>query len=166
RRFILLATVNLILLVVGYALFANILAPFVTTHAHVGPAAIGIMFVVNTFFVAVAQVPIARLFEPFRRAWTFAAASGLFAVALLGFLLVGDRIPDKPLAGTRSALERGDGLGPAGDGRLDVLLAAPHPHPGVPRLRRDRGPRRHGRLQLARLTILVAIRKFQRRRLV
>ena len=88
RRFVLLATVNLILLVVGYALFANILAPFVTTHAHVGPAAIGIMFVVNTFFVAVAQVPIARLFEPFRRAWTFAAASGLFAVALLGVLPV------------------------------------------------------------------------------
>jgi MFS family permease len=88
RRFVVLATVNLILLIVGYALFANILAPFVKTHADVGPGAIGIMFVVNTFFVAVAQVPIARLFERFRRAWTFAAASGVFAVALLGVLPV------------------------------------------------------------------------------
>jgi MFS family permease len=88
RRFVVLATVNLLLLIVGYALFANILAPFVKTHAHVGPGAIGIMFVVNTFFVAVAQVPIARLFERFPRAWTFAAASGLFAVALLGVLPV------------------------------------------------------------------------------
>ncbi|MBV9292415.1 MAG: MFS transporter [Frankiales bacterium] len=88
RRFVVLATVNLILLIVGYALFANILAPYVKTHAHVGPGAIGVMFVVNTFFVAVAQVPISRLFERFRRAWTFAAASGLFAVALLGVLPV------------------------------------------------------------------------------
>lgn len=88
RRFVALATVNLILLIVGYALFANFLAPFVKTHARVGPGAIGVMFVVNTFFVAVAQVPISRLFERWRRAWTFAAASGLFAVALLGVLPV------------------------------------------------------------------------------
>jgi len=88
RKFVVLVTANLILLIVGYALFANILAPFVKTHAHVGPGAIGIMFVVNTFFVAVAQVPISRLFERMRRAWTFAAASGLFAVALLGVLPV------------------------------------------------------------------------------
>jgi MFS family permease len=80
--------VNLILLIVGYALFANILAPFVKTHTHVGPGAIGTMFVVNTFFVAVAQVPLSRLFERLPRAWTFAAASGLFAVALLGVLPV------------------------------------------------------------------------------
>ncbi|MBV9097280.1 MAG: MFS transporter, partial [Frankiaceae bacterium] len=88
RRFVVLATVNLILLIVGYALFANILAPYVKTHAHVGPGAIGIMFVVNTFVVAVAQVPIANVFERFRRARTFAAASGLFAVALLAVLPV------------------------------------------------------------------------------
>ena len=88
RRFVVLATANLILLIVGYALFANILAPFVKTHGHVGAGAIGIMFVVNTFFAAVAQVPTARLFERFRRAWTFAAASALFAMALLGVLPV------------------------------------------------------------------------------
>jgi MFS family permease len=88
RRFVALATVNLILLIVGYALFANILAPFVKTYAHVGPGAIGAMFAVNTFFVAVAQVPVSRLFKRIRRAWTFAAASGLFAVALLGVLPV------------------------------------------------------------------------------
>jgi MFS family permease len=88
RRFVVLATVNLILIIVGYALFANILAPFVNAHAHVGPGAIGILFVVNTFFVAVAQVPISRLFMRIRPARTFAAASGLFAVALLGVLPV------------------------------------------------------------------------------
>jgi len=88
RRFVVLATVNLILIIVGYALFANILAPFVKAHAHVGPGAIGILFVFNTFFVAVAQVPTSRLFKRIRPAWTFATASGLFAVALLGVLPV------------------------------------------------------------------------------
>jgi MFS family permease len=80
--------VNLVLIIVGYALFANILAPFVKAHAHVGPGAIGILFAFNTFFVAVAQVPTSRLFKRIRPAWTFAAASGLFAVALLGVLPV------------------------------------------------------------------------------
>jgi MFS family permease len=88
RKFVVLVTVNLILIIVGYALFANILAPFVKAHAHVGPGAIGTLFVVNTFFVAVAQVPISRLFKRVRPAWTFAAASGLFAIGLLGVLAV------------------------------------------------------------------------------
>jgi MFS family permease len=86
RRFIVLITVNLILIIVGYALFANILAPFVKAHAHVGPAAIGTVFVFNTFFVAIAQLPTSRLFKRVHRARTFAVASGLFAIALLGVL--------------------------------------------------------------------------------
>ena len=77
---------NLVLIIVGYALFANILAPFVIAHTHVGPGAIGILFVFNTFFVAIAQLPATRLFKRMHRARTFAAASGLFAIALLGVL--------------------------------------------------------------------------------
>ena len=88
RRFVVLAIANVILIIVGYALFANILAPFVKVHAHISPGAIGILFVVNTFFVAVAQVPISLLFKRIRPERTFAVASGLFAVALLGVLPV------------------------------------------------------------------------------
>jgi MFS family permease len=86
RRFLIVIAVNLILIIVGYALFANILPPFVKAHTHVGPGAIGILFVFNTFFVAIAQLPATRLFKRMRRARTFAAASGLFAIALLGVL--------------------------------------------------------------------------------
>ncbi|MFL5955729.1 MAG: MFS transporter [Gaiellaceae bacterium] len=86
RRFLIVIAVNLVLIIVGYALFANILAPFVKAHTHVGPGAIGILFVFNAFFVAIAQVPATRLFKRMHRARIFATASGLFAIALLGVL--------------------------------------------------------------------------------
>jgi MFS family permease len=86
RRFLIVIAVNLVLIIVGYALFANILPPFVKAHTHVGPGAIGILFVFNTFFVAIAQVPATSLFKRMHRARIFATASGLFAIALLGVL--------------------------------------------------------------------------------
>ena len=86
RRLLIVAAVNLLLIVVGYALFSNILPPFVKAHTHVGPGAIGILFVFNTFFVAAAQVPVTHLFKRMHRSRIFAAASGVFAIALLGVL--------------------------------------------------------------------------------
>jgi MFS family permease len=86
RPFLIVIGVNLILIIVGYALFANILPPFLRAHTPVGPGAIGILFVFNTFFVAIAQLPATRLFKRMHRARIFAAASGLFAIALLGVL--------------------------------------------------------------------------------
>ena len=86
RRFLIVVVVNLLLMVVGYALFSNILPPFVKAHANVGPGAIGLLFVFNTFFVVVAQIPVTHLFQRMPRSRTFAAASGVFAVALLGVL--------------------------------------------------------------------------------
>ena len=86
RRFLIVIAVNLVLIIVGYALFANILPPFVKAHTRVGPGAIGLLFVFNAFFVAIAQVPATRLFKRMHRARIFAAASGFFAIALLGVL--------------------------------------------------------------------------------
>jgi MFS family permease len=86
RRFLIVIAVNLVLIIVGYALFANILPPFVKAHTHAGPGAIGILFVFNTFFVAIAQVPATSLVKRMHRARIFATASGLFAIALLGVL--------------------------------------------------------------------------------
>ena len=86
RRFLSIIAVNLILIIVGYALFANILAPFVKAHTSAGPGAIGLLFVFNAFFVAFAQLPVSRLAKRMHRARVFALASGLFAIALLGVL--------------------------------------------------------------------------------
>jgi MFS family permease len=87
RRFLIVIAVNLVLIIVGYTLFSNILPPFVRTHARVGPAAIGIIYLFNTFFIVIAQLPATRVVKRIRRAQAFAAASGLFAIALLGVLL-------------------------------------------------------------------------------
>ena len=87
RRFLIVIAVNIVLIIVGYTTFANLLAPFVKTHTRVGPGAIGIIFLVNTSFVVIAQLPAARVFTRIRRAHVFAAASAFFALALLGVVL-------------------------------------------------------------------------------
>jgi MFS family permease len=86
RRFLIVIAVNLVLIIVGYTLFSNILPPFAKTHAHVGPGAIGIIVLCNTSFIAIAQLPATRVVKRMRRAQAFAATSALFAIALLGVL--------------------------------------------------------------------------------
>jgi len=78
--------VNIVLIIVGYTLFTNILPPFVKAHTRVGPGAIGILFLFNTSFIVIAQLPATRVVKRMRRAQAFAAASALWAIALLGVL--------------------------------------------------------------------------------
>jgi MFS family permease len=77
---------NIVLIVVGHVFFSNILPPFVRTHTPVGPGAIGIIILVNTSFVVIAQIPAVRVVARMRRTHAFAAASALFAVSLLAVL--------------------------------------------------------------------------------
>ena len=77
---------NLVLVVVGHTFFSNMLSPFAETHTPVGAGAIGIIFLVNTSFIVIAPVPAVRVLARMRRAHAFAAASALFAVALLAVL--------------------------------------------------------------------------------
>ncbi len=86
RRFLIVIAVNIVLIIVGYTLFTNILPPFVKAHTRVGPGAIGILFLFNTSFIVIAQLPATRVVKRMRRAQAFAAASALWAIALLGVL--------------------------------------------------------------------------------
>ena len=88
RLLLTLTAANLVLLIVGYAFFANILPPFVKAHTRVGPGAIGLLFLFNTLFVVIAQLPVTRAFDRMRRAQVFASACAFFAIALLGVLPV------------------------------------------------------------------------------
>jgi MFS family permease len=72
RRFLILIAANTALLTVGPALFANILPPFATAHAPVGPGEIGVVIFLNTFFIVVAQIPATRVVKRMRRAHAFA----------------------------------------------------------------------------------------------
>jgi MFS family permease len=86
RVFLTVIAANIALVVVGHTFFSNILPPFVDAHTPVGPAQIGIIFLVNTSFVVIAQIPAVRVVARMRRTHAFAATGALFAVALLGVL--------------------------------------------------------------------------------
>jgi MFS family permease len=86
RLFLTVIGANIVLVVVGHVFFSNILSPFAKAHTPVGPAAIGIVFLVNTAFVVIAQIPAVRLVARMRRAHAFALASALFAIGLLAVL--------------------------------------------------------------------------------
>src|SRR5262249_59973025 len=86
RIFLIVIAANIVLVVVGHPLFSNILPPFAKAHTPVGPAEIGIIFLVNTAFIVIAQIPAVRVVARMRRTHAFAATSVLFAVALLPVL--------------------------------------------------------------------------------
>ena len=87
RRFLIVIAVNIVLIIVGYTLFSNILPPFAIAHTRVGPGAIGIVVLFNTFFIVIAQLPATRVVKRMRRALAYAMASALWTIALLGVLL-------------------------------------------------------------------------------
>jgi MFS family permease len=86
RVFVTVIALNIVLVVVGHTFFSNILSPFAKAHTRVGPAAIGIIFLVNTSFIVIAQIPAVRVVARTRRTHAFAVASALFAVSLLAVL--------------------------------------------------------------------------------
>jgi len=86
RLFLTVIVANVVLVVVGHTFFSNILSPFAAAHTPVGPAALGIIFLANTLFVVIAQIPAVRVVGRMRRTHAFAAASALFALALLAVL--------------------------------------------------------------------------------
>jgi MFS family permease len=86
RVFLVVIAANIVLVVVGHTFFSNILPPFVKAHTLVGPAEIGIIFLVNTSFIVIAQIPAVGVAARMRRTHAFAVTSVIFAVAVLGVL--------------------------------------------------------------------------------
>src|SRR5580658_4378072 len=75
RLFLTVIAANIVLVVVGHTLFSNILPPFAKAHTAVGPAEIGIIILVNTSFIVIAQIPAMRVVARMRRAHAFALTS-------------------------------------------------------------------------------------------
>ncbi len=86
RLFVIVIAANLVLTIPGYALFQNILPPFAIAHTRVGPGAIGILVLVNTFFIVFAQFPATRVVKRMRRARAFGALCAVWVIALLAVL--------------------------------------------------------------------------------
>jgi MFS family permease len=86
RAFLIVIAANIVLVVVGHTFFSNILPAFAKAHTPVGPAEIGIIVLVNSAFIVIAQLPAVRFVARMRRTHAFAATGVLFAVALLAVL--------------------------------------------------------------------------------
>jgi MFS family permease len=78
---------NLALVMIGGAFFSYILPPFAEAHTPVGPVGIGVVVLLNTFFIVVAQVPATRVVARMRRTHALFVTSAVFAVGLLAVLL-------------------------------------------------------------------------------
>ena len=87
RLLLVLIAANVVLVMVGGALFSNILSPFAVAHTPVGPGEIGVVIFFNTFFIVVAQVPATRVVKRMRRTHALAATCAIFAIGLLAVLL-------------------------------------------------------------------------------
>lgn len=86
RPFLIVIAANVVLVVVGHTFFSNIFPPFAKAHTPVGPAVIGIIILVNTSVIVIAQIPAVRVVARMRRGHAFAVTSALFALALLAVL--------------------------------------------------------------------------------
>jgi MFS family permease len=86
RPFVRLLAANVVFIVVGFVLFGNILPPFAKSETQVAERGIGLAFLVNTLFIVVAQLPIARLVQSRGRAPLLAAMCAIWALACLAIL--------------------------------------------------------------------------------
>jgi predicted MFS family arabinose efflux permease len=112
RVFLIVISANIALVVVGHTFFSNILPPFAEARTPVGPAEIGIIILINTAFIVIAQIPAVRVVGRMRRTHAFAATSALFALALLAVLTAtlthSDLTATSVLAGVAIVLATGE----------------------------------------------------------
>jgi MFS family permease len=77
---------NFAFVLVGGTFFTNILSPFAVAHTRVGAGEIGVVVLLNTFFIVVAQIPATRVVARMRRTHALLATGIVFAVGLLAVL--------------------------------------------------------------------------------
>ncbi len=88
RVFVGFVALNVLFVASGYAVF-ELLPVFVKNEAGVSERAIGMIFLVNTLVIVLAQLPVAKLLEGRRRMAALAVMNGIWAVAWLVVLGTG-----------------------------------------------------------------------------
>jgi MFS family permease len=90
RAFVLLLLVIATLVTAAYAQISTVLPPYAKEHAGVSEAGIGIVFLVNTVLIVLAQLPLAKALEGRRRMRALALSAVIFAVTSVAVLVVGE----------------------------------------------------------------------------
>jgi len=85
RVFMSYVGLNALVIATSIAVWVELLPPFAKNQAHVSPEGIGVIWAVDSFFVVVAQLPIAKLMEGHRRMRGLALMCVVWAASLLGF---------------------------------------------------------------------------------
>jgi MFS family permease len=83
RSYVALITLTAVIVAAAYAQLSALLPPFAKDDAKVSEAGIGVIFLVNTLFIAVLQLPAAKLIEGRRRMPTLALTGAVWAIACL-----------------------------------------------------------------------------------
>jgi MFS family permease len=83
RAYMSLIALTALIVAAAYAQLSALLPPFAKDDAAVSEAGIGVIFLVNTLFIVIAQLPIAKLLEGRRRMQGMALAAAAFAAAWL-----------------------------------------------------------------------------------
>jgi MFS family permease len=85
RVFMSYVGLNALVIATSVAIWVELLPPFAKNQAHVSSEGVGVIWAVDSLFVVVAQLPVAKLMEGHRRMRGLALMSAVWAASLLGF---------------------------------------------------------------------------------
>jgi MFS family permease len=123
RVFMSYVALNALVIATSIAVWVELLPPFAKNQAHVSPEGIGLIWAVDSFFVVVAQLPVAKLMEGHRRMRGLALMSVVWAASLLGFDAVGYWTSGWTAAGLLAAITVVFAVGECLHGTIHLPLA-------------------------------------------
>lgn len=124
RVFMSYVCLNALVIATSIAVWVELLPPFAKNQAHVSPEGIGVIWAVDSFFVVVAQLPMAKLMEGHRRMRGLALMSAVWAASLLGFDAAGYWTSGWTAAGLLAAITVVFAVGECLHGTIHLPLAA------------------------------------------
>ena len=114
---------NALVIATSVAIWVELLPPFAKNQAGVSPEGIGLIWAVDSLFVVVAQLPMAKLVEGHRRMRALALMCVIWAASLLGFDAAGYWTSGWVAAGLMAAITVVFAIGECLHGTIHLPLA-------------------------------------------
>jgi MFS family permease len=124
RVFMSYVGLNALVIATSVAIWVELLPPFAKNQAHVSTEGVGVIWAVDSLFVVVAQLPVAKLMEGHRRMRGLALMSVVWAASLLGFDAVGYWTSGWTAAGLLAAITVVFAVGECLHGTIHLPLAS------------------------------------------
>ncbi|MFY9578979.1 MAG: MFS transporter [Gaiellaceae bacterium] len=123
RVFMSYVGLNALVIATSIAVWVELLPPFAKNQAHVSTEGVGVIWAVDSLFVVVAQLPVAKLMEGHRRMRGLALMSVVWAGSLLGFDAAGYWTSGWTAAGLLAAITVVFAVGECLHGTIHLPLA-------------------------------------------